>query len=68
MIAVALTLVRYKIDTRYIKFNYISTDMYSLYVNNSQHHSIFNSTRTPRNVEAQAISPLPTMQCTWPLA
>jgi hypothetical protein len=68
MIAVALTLVRYQIDTRYNKFNYISTDMYSLYVNNTQNYNIFNSIRTPRNVEAQAISPLPTMQCTWPLA
>jgi hypothetical protein len=44
MIAVALTLVRYMIDTRYNKFNYISTDMYSLHVNNSQDYSIFNMT------------------------
>jgi hypothetical protein len=41
MIAVALTLVRYQIVTRYIKFNYISTDIYSLYANSSQDCSIF---------------------------
>jgi hypothetical protein len=47
MIAVALTLVRYEIDTRYDKFDYISTDMYSLYVNNTQNYSIFKfSTNT----------------------
>ena len=68
MIAVALTLALYEIGARYIKFNYIYTCIYSLYVNNTQDYSIFSSIRHRGMWRLKPSRPPRQMQCTWPLA